>query len=351
MREWWSYRIVRAVALLTAIAALGTVGYMVIEGWSFIDALFMAVVIVSTVGLEAPHPLSPGGRAFTIGLIVTGVTVAAYLVSALGEYVMGGVLTGVFRHRRVQRAIGRLTDHYIVCGYGRVGRQVVADLHRRGLPVVVIERTAALAEQADGVLIITGDATDDDVLMRAGLERARGLVAATGTDATNIVITLSARAINAPIIIIARASEATAEAKLVRAGATTVVSPYAIGGNRIASELLSPGITTFIDTVVHAEQLDLWLEAATVAPTSALVGQALAVAVPSSKGAVNFVALRRALTQAFITNPPLDIQLAAGDTLVALGPRGAVQQLGARARGTIHGEHTPARTRRRGAHR
>jgi len=318
---------------------------MVIERWSFVDALFMAVVIVSTVGLEAPHPLSAGGRAFTIGLIITGVTVAAYLVSALGEYVMGGVLTGVFRHRRLQRAIGRLADHYIVCGYGRVGRQVVADLRRRGYPVVVVERVAELANESEGPPVITGDATDDEVMMRAGLARARGLVAATGTDATNIVITLSARAINAPVVIIARASEAAAEPKLVRAGATHVVSPYAIGGHRIVSELLSPGITTFIDTIVHAEQLDLWLEAATVASTSVLVGQTLGTAVPSPKEAVNFVALRRGPGQTFITNPPLDAQLAAGDTLVALGPRSAVQQLGARARGA------PAHTPRPAAHK
>ena len=189
MTHWWSYRIVRAMTLLTMLAAVATAGYMLIEGWTFTDALFMAVVILSTVGLGAPHPLSAGGRAFTIALIITGVSLAAYLVSALGEYVMGGVLTGVFQRRRLQRAIGRLSNHYVICGYGRVGRQVVADLRRRGCPVVVIERE--VADTGEAVPLITGDATDDDVLSRAGLTRARGLVAATGSDPANVDIALS----------------------------------------------------------------------------------------------------------------------------------------------------------------
>jgi voltage-gated potassium channel len=331
MSHWWSHRIVRAMALLTMLAAVGTAGYMLIEGWTFTDALFMAVVILSTVGLDAPHPLSAAGRAFTIALIITGVSLAAYLVSALGEYVMGGVLTGVFQRRRLQHAISRLSNHYVVCGYGRVGRQVVADLRRRGHPVVVIERDTA--DAGDAVPLVQGDATDDDVLGRAGLTRARGLVAATGSDPANVDITLSARAINPGLEIVARASHPAAEINLTRAGATYVVSPYSIGGHRIVSELLSPGVATFLDTVMHAEQLGLWLEVATVGATSPLAGRTLRDALPQPKHAVNVVAMRPAAGGAFVTNPGLDVQLVAGDTLVALGPQATVQQLGARAMG------------------
>ena len=319
------------MTLLTMLAAVGTAGYMLIEGWTFTDALFMAVVILSTVGLDAPHPLSTSGRAFTIALIITGVSLAAYLVSALGEYVMGGVLTGVFQRQRMQRAIGRLSNHYVVCGYGRVGRQVVADLRRRGCPVVVIERE--VADAGEGVPLIAGDATDDDVLSRAALMRARGLVAATGSDPTNVDITLSARAIHPGLEIVARSSNAAAELNLTRAGATYVVSPYSIGAHRIVSELLSPGVTTFLDTVMHAEQLDLWLEVATIDATSPLAGHTLRDALPLAKHAVNVVAMRQAAGGAYVTNPSLDARLAAGDTLVALGPQAAVQQLGARAMG------------------
>ncbi len=304
---------------------------MLIEGWTFTDALFMAVVILSTVGLDAPHPLSPGGRLFTIALIITGVSLAAYLVTALGEYVMGGVLTGIFQRRRLERAISRLSNHYVVCGYGRVGRQVVADLRRRGCPVVVIERE--VVETGDEVPLITGDATDDDVLGRAGLARARGLVAATGSDPTNVDITLSARAIHPALEIVARSSHPAAERNLTRAGATHVVSPYSMGGHRIVSELLAPGVTTFLDTVMHAEQLDLWLEVATIAATSPMAGRTLREALPSPKHAVNVVAMRRAAGGGYVTNPDLNARLVAGDTLVALGSQAAVQQLGSRAAG------------------
>ncbi len=332
MRRWWSHRIVRALAFLTVLAVLGMIGYMAIEGWSVGDALYMAVVILSTVGLEAPHPLSPRGRLFTIALIVTGVSVAAYIVSALGEYVTGGVITGLFRQRRLARRIDRLSGHYIVCGYGRVGRQVTADLRQRRFSVVVIERTLAGPDTSDE-LLITGDASDDAVLLGAGITRARGLVAATGDDATNLVITLSARALAPDLTILARASEPAAESKLLRAGATHVVSPYAIGGHRIAAELLSPGITAFFDTVVHAQDLDLRLEVATLADDSVLIGRTLGDAFPPTQHRLNIVAFRRAGGSEFVTNPRHDTGLAAGDTIVAIGPQSAIQHMGSRADG------------------
>lgn len=337
LSHWWSHPVVRAVLLLTALCALATAGYMAIEGWRFGDALFMAVVVLSTVGLGEPHALSPAGRAFTTGLIIAGVTIAAYLISALGQYVTGGVLTGAFRTRRLQRIVNGLSDHYIVCGYGRVGRQVVADLRRRGCKVVVVESKEALAVAGtDPAPMIFGDATNDSVLSRAGIARARGLVAGTGSDPTNLVITLSARALNADLTIVARASEAAAGPKLLRAGATHVVSPYAMGGRRIASELLSPGVTAFLDTVMHEDELDLWLEEATVSSESPLAGRtindAVPHAVPQSAGRVNLIALRRA-DGAFVTNPASDVRLVPGDTLLAVGPQDAVQQLGARASG------------------
>ncbi len=332
MRRWWSHRIVRAFTLLTVLAVFGMIGYMAIEGWSVGDALYMAVVILSTVGLEAPHPLSSMGRLFTIALIVTGVSVAAYIVSALGEYVTGGVVTGLFRRRRLARSIHRLSGHYIVCGYGRVGRQVAADLRLRGYAVVVIERTLLGSDTSDE-LLIAGDASDDAVLLGAGITNARGLVAAAGDDATNLVITLSSRALAPDLTILARASESTTESKLLRAGATHVVSPYAIGGHRIAAEILSPGITAFFDTVVHAQDLDLRLEVATLAEDSVWIGRTLGDAFPPTQQRLNIVAFRRAGDSEFVTNPRHDTALATGDTLVAIGPQSAIQHMGSRADG------------------
>jgi voltage-gated potassium channel len=340
MRRWWSHRIVRALVLLGILTIVGTGGYMLIERWTFADALFMSVVILSTVGLEAPHPLSPGGRAFTIVLIVTGVGLAAYVVSALGEYVTGGVFTGVFRRRRLARAVRHLTGHYIVCGHGRVGRQIVEDLRRRGCAVVIIESAEVDVgeESNEDLTIVSGDASDDAVLARAGVSRAKGLVAATGSDATNLVIVLSARALAPDLVIIARASDPSAEPKLARAGATHIVSPYAIGGHRMVAELLSPGITAFFDTVMHAEELDLWLDVGTIASGSSLVGETLGSALPTSHRAVNLVALRQGANGSFTTNPAAETRLAAGDTLVVIGPQAAIQHIGERA--TASGRHT-----------
>lgn len=339
MRRWWSHRIVRALVLLLILTMVGTGGYMLIEHWALADALFMSVVILSTVGLEAPHPLSPGGRAFTIFLIVTGVSLAAYVLSALGEYVTGGVFTGVFRRRRVARAVHHLAGHYIVCGHGRVGRQIVEDLRRRGCAVVIIESAEVDVEEESNqdLTILSGDASDDAVLTRAGVSRAKGLVAATGSDATNLVIVLSARALAPDLVIIARSSDPYAEAKLVRAGATHVVSPYAIGGHRIVAELLSPGITAFFDTVMHAEELDLWLDVSTIASGSPLAGATLGSALPTSHRTVNLVALRQGANGSFTTNPMADTRLAVGDTLVVIGPQAAIEHIGERA--TASGRH------------
>jgi voltage-gated potassium channel len=332
MSRWWSHRIVRALALLAVLTVIGTIGYMIIEGWGLVDAFYMVVAILSTVGLEAPHPLSHGGRLFTTALIIIGVSVAAYILSALGEYVTGGVVTGLFRQQRLAHSIRRLTGHYIVCGYGRVGRQVAADLHKRGFGVVVIE-PARIESGTNSELIISGDAADDAVLLDAGITRAHGLVAATGDDATNLVITLSARALAPDLTILARASESSAESKLLHAGATHVVSPYAIGGHRIAAELLSPGVTAFFDTVVHAQDLDLGLELTTIAADSVLIGRTLGDALPPSPHNLNIVAFRRAGSAEFITNPPRDTSLAVGDTVVAIGPQSAMQHLGNRTGG------------------
>jgi voltage-gated potassium channel len=325
------------ISLLAALAGVGTIGYMLIEGWSFTDALFMAVVILSTVGLEAPHPLSSGGRAFTVFLIITGVSVAAYIVSKIGEYVTGGVLTGAFRERRLNRAIGRFTDHYIVCGYGRVGRQIVADLQRRQCTVVVVESDLHSIRDDDrqSVPILVADATLDAALVQAGVTRARGLVAASGSDPTNLVITLSARALHPDLTIVARASDAGAESKIERAGATHVISPYAIGGHRIVSELLSPGLTAFLDAVLHPDQLDLWLDVTTVVPNSPLAGRTLGELAAHPGGGVHLVAIRAATNGAFLTNPPLATRVGIGDTLIALGPHRALEHLG-------HGSSAPA---------
>lgn len=224
-----------------------------------------------------------------------------------------------------------VSQHYIVCGYGRVGHEVVAGLRQRHRPVVAIDRDAGALMPPDGVLTLAGDATDDAVLAGAGVARARGLVAGTGSDATNLSIALSARALNPMLRIVARANQPESEAKLLRAGATRVVSPYAIGAHRMATQLVSPGVSAFLDALRDVEQVDLWIEEATIAVDSPLVGTLIHDALPRVPGHPNLIAIRRSPSGRFSTNPSPDVRLAAGDTLIVVGSRAQLSQLVARA--------------------
>jgi len=224
-----------------------------------------------------------------------------------------------------------LTGHYIICGYGRVGHEVAAGLHRRKHAVVAIDRQAAAFSGTDCAHTITGDAADDGALLDAGIARAHGLVAGTGSDTTNLAIVLSARALNAHLLVVARANQPEAEAKLLRAGASRVVSPYAIGAHRMATQLVSPGIAAFLDAIRDTEEIDLWIEEATVTVGSSIVGQRIGDAIPRAAGLPNLIALRRGAGAELVASPPSDLRLAAGDTVIVVGSRSQLQQLVARA--------------------
>jgi voltage-gated potassium channel len=312
-------RLVRVLLLLAALLVAGTGGYMIIEGWRLLDAVYMTVITLSTAGFNEVHPLSDAGHLFTIALITTGVSTVAYAAGTIGEYVIGGRLGGSLQRQRMQHEIDRLEGHYIVCGYGRVGRQVVDELDARGLrPVVVEPSDAAVSSDEPGPLRIRGDATDDRALRQAGIERAAGLVAVAGDDATNIVVTLSARALNPDLLIVARAIQVEAEDKLRRAGATHVISPYRIGGQRIVTQLLHPRITDFLDVVVHRGSLELWLEEITVASDGPVAGRPLGETAIWGPDGVKVLAVGRRNGE-LITSPRKDLRLEADDVLIALG--------------------------------
>jgi voltage-gated potassium channel len=311
-------RLVRFLVLLLAIAAVGTLGYMGLEGWGFVDAFYMTVITLSTVGFAEVHPLSEAGRLFTIGLIVAGVSNAAYLLTAAGEYLISGAFRGSLRRQRMQRTIDRLEDHYIVCGYGRVGRQVVADLEQRGKPVVIVELDEAAAQLAGDRAVVVGDASDNEILGRAGIGRARGLVATTGDDAHNVFITLTARALNARLTIVARSNSPATDRKLIDAGATHVISPFTIAGRRISAQLLYPSITDFLDIVVQAGGIELAMEEVRVSAGSTLDGETVGESQIRSLTGANVLAVRTRDRQ-LTTNPPPGFRLSADDMLVALG--------------------------------
>jgi len=244
-------RLRRGIIILASIIAAGTIGYMLIEGWTPLDSIYMTVITVSTVGFGEVHPLSEAGRIFTIILIIGGVSGALFVFSALIDYVIEGRMGIARRKRHMKAKIAELKDHFILCGYGRVGEEVARIFTEEGVPFVTIDsrpENIALAEE-QGYLCLLGDATSDKVLLEAGIERARALVAAVGSDVDNTYIVLSARGMRPDLFIEARASTKEAEAKLKTAGANRIVAPNSIGARRMALLAIRPTVADFIDTV------------------------------------------------------------------------------------------------------
>jgi voltage-gated potassium channel len=304
------------VLLLTL--TLGIAGYMVLEGWPFLDALFMTVITLTTVGYNEVHPLSPTGQLFTIGLIVVGVGGALYTLSALFGWLLSADWPEQRRRHRMEAQLARLADHFIVCGYGRVGRRVVEVFRREGIPVVVIDvnQPELATAEADGLLTVHGDAASDAVLVQAGLARARGLVVVTDSDANNVYVVLSARTLRPDLLVVARANAEEATQKLERAGADHVLCPYELAGRRLALLGLRPAAVEFVETVLHTGREQLMLEEVRVAPGSRLAGMCLASLRADPVGPA-IVALRQG--GRLVPLPPDEQRLQPDDELVLLG--------------------------------
>lgn len=249
------------LAALVVFTALGTVGYMRLEGFRFGEALFMTVAVLSTVGLQ-PRPLGPNGQALTIVLVVVGLGVVLYTVALVTQQVIEGEFRALFGRRKMERIIDALHGHVIVCGFGRMGRMVCRELAAKPVPFVVIERDEAEAQRAEreGCVVLLGDATEEDVLRRAGLLRAEALVSAVPSDAENVFITLTARALRSDVVVVARAESDSGADRLRQAGVTRAVSAYAIGGHRMAQAILRPSVLDFVDLATHHRSLELQIE-------------------------------------------------------------------------------------------
>ena len=316
-------RIQFALLAVLAVVAAGCIGYLVL-GFGPLDALYQTVTTITTVGFRELHPLSTAGKIFTIVLIIAGVGTALYAFSVVLESLVEGHLRQHVERRRMRRDIARMSGHTIVCGWGRVGRAVAGYLAGQGAAVVVVDvdpqRVADVTYPA-----LTGDVTDDEVLRKAGIMRARALVAAINTDAENVYVTLSARSLRPDLIIIARARTEASEPKLLRAGATRVVNPQRIGGQRIAAAALQPNVVEFLDVVMHDGSLEFRLEEIPVRAGSRLAGRTLQQAnVGETTGAL--VLALRGRDGAFLANPPMHTPVGAGYILIAIGTQ---QQLSA----------------------
>jgi voltage-gated potassium channel len=312
-------RLTGPIVALVATVAGGTLGYMLIEGWRFDDAVYMTMITIGTVGFGEVHPLSKVGRAFTSFLIVAGIVSISYMVTVITGMVVEGHLTHYWERRRMERRMQRQADHYIICGYGRVGRQVVADFRREGCDLVVIDVNQASLELAvaDGLTVIYGNATEDEVLRRAGIDRARGLIAAVANDADNIFVTLSARALRPEMPIVARANYEDAVRKLRLAGATRVVSPYTMAGQQMAMLAVRPAAVDFVETLLHGAGGDLLLEDVRVAPGSSLVSVTVAEMRGRFPDGATLAAIQR--EGRLLAPPPEDLVLQANDVIAIVG--------------------------------
>jgi voltage-gated potassium channel len=317
-----------AVVLLVAVVAGGTAGYMLIEGWNVWDALYMTVTTVATVGYGEIHPLSPRGRLFTVVLILGGVGTAFYTVTLLATLVVEGGLHQRFERRRAARMLEQIKDHFIVCGYGRIGSIIAAELHQQGVPLAVIERDPERVRQAidRGWLALEADASREEVLARAGIHRARGLITAVGTDAENVFTVLTARVMRPDLFIIARVESDDAEHKLRRAGADRVISPYQIGATQMVQTALRPAVVDFFHLATSSERLDLSMEQVHIKDDSALANHSIVDAGIRQRFGVIIVGIKRAGgTMEF--NPAPEAIMRAGDELVVLGRTESVKAL------------------------
>lgn len=315
--------------MFAAVVSLGTAGFVLIEHWRPLDALWMVVITLTTIGFGEIHPLSDAGRIFAIGVILAGVSVGTYAMGALTQMIVEGQLQAIFDARRRRKEMQVLKDHFIVIGFGRLGQAVAEELLDSGVQVCVVERDpakAALAESLHRFPVVNGDGASDEVLTQAGLDRAKGVAVAVDNSAQAIYVTLSVRQLNPGLTVVTRVDDVHESLKARRAGASAIVSPYRMGGWRIAHELIRPHATSFLDTLSLAAYASVQLEEFTIADGSRMVGRTLGnLRIGQTTGAL-VVAIRRNDGQ-IEPAPKAEAILASGDTLIVIGSPESVARL------------------------
>jgi voltage-gated potassium channel len=305
-----------AVLSFVLVIAAGTVGYVLL-GFSVLDALYQTVTTVTTVGFREVHPLDPGGQIFTMVVILAGVGTALYAFGVALEALIEGHLRTHMERRRMIRRIDRMSGHVIICGFGRVGRASAAYLRATGRDIVVIDRDPKRLENIDHPYVL-GDVSDDQTLLSAGVMRARALIAALDTDADNVYVTLSSRALRKDLIIIARARDESSESKLIRAGANHTVNPQMIGGQRMAAFALQPDVADFLDAVIQEDNVEFRIEEIPLGADSPLVGRTWSEADLRHSTGVALIAVRMN-TGPLVVDPPPETRLNQDTVLVAVG--------------------------------
>ena len=317
-----------SILLLTAIIAFGTFGYAIFEDMPLFDAFYMTIITISTVGFSEIRPLTVVGRSITLVIIVLGISAGTYTIGVIVRWFVEGELRKIFGRRKLQKKMADLKNHFIVCGFGRIGRIICQELFEDNIDFVVIEQNASVIEDiaAEKYLFLEMDATSEEALVAAGILRAKGLVTAVNSDANNVFITLTAIGLRPDIFVLARASEEKNEAKLKRAGATKVISPYMIGARRMAHVLKRPTVVDFIDIATMGNRLGLIMEEALIDSKSRFVGKNLIDSRLRQEFGVIIVAIKK-LSGEMIFNPmPLET-LEAGDVIVLIGKKDDLKRM------------------------
>lgn len=317
----------KPLLLILLMILIGTIGFAVIEHLDLLDSLYMTIITIFTVGFkEVKEPMSRAGQIFTIFVIIGGAGTAVYAFTRVAEIVYGGGLRKLLRRKHMEKRLERIRDHYIICGHGRIGRTVSESLRDEGASFVVIENgpaeLAALKEEP-GCLFVEGDATNEDVLHKAGIKRAKALAALLPTDADNLYLVLTVKLINPSLFVLAKAIEDEAEKKIIQIGANKLVSPYKLSGHRIAQSLIRPTLVDFMDLIIRRQELALNMEEFIVGKDSPLIGKSLKECAIRTHANVIVVATKKP-GEGIIFNPPAGATLGLGETLLVLGDKEAM---------------------------
>jgi voltage-gated potassium channel len=321
-------QLIITVLITIAIILFGSWGFMAIEGWDFLDSLFMTVITLTTVGFGEVHQLSPVGRLYTIFLVFSGVGFLGYAGGLLIQYMIEGRIRIILGRRRLDKKITRLKNHYIVCGYGRIGRVLCMNLRQKPIDIVVIEKNPDLVPvmEEDGILYMSGDTADETILLRAGIERAKGLIAVLGTDVENVYLVLTARQLNPKLFIMARAIYKESKSKLLAAGASAVESPYEVGAVSMAHRIIRPTVTSFLDLALTHARKDIQMEEIPISPASMLANAMLKNSGIRQDYNLIIIAIKR-VDGSMMFNPSFETRLEPGATVIAVGQEQDLQNL------------------------
>ena len=330
-------KILLILALLGLVIGFGTLGYCWIEGWNWFDGLYMTIITLATIGYGETHPLNLHGRIFTMVLILLGSGVMVYAISTVTAFVVEGDLREALRRRRMEQIIHRLSDHFVICGAGQTGMYVVEELHKIGRSFIVIENDPGKIQTLKnrGIPCLLGDATHDETLQQAGVGRALGLISTLHTDAENLFVVLTAKAIQPQLRIIAKATEETSRAKLRQVGADSVVMPNAIGGMRMVSEMVRPNVVGFLDGMLRSDQGVIRVEEISMPDPTPWQGVELGETGILTQGGVSLVAIRHQGETQYQFNPRPSLRLHAGDVLILIGDPLRIQPLEEHLRGPV----------------